>query len=76
MCDSDEDGAKSHHSASLDLTVFTEEMWTDRQRRRLRKGRNVGSWLLDGLSPTSLIFKLCVNLFQQLQERAEESFFL
>lgn len=48
------------------------KMWAGRQSRKLKEGRNMGTWLLHRLLPASLTFKLCMNLFQQLQERAEE----
>ena len=70
-------------SASLNLTLFIpklciedhlwclfrEEMWTSRQSRRIKEGRNVGSYLLDGLRSTLFTFKLCVNLFGHCRER-------
>jgi len=70
-------------SASLNLTLFIpklciedhlwclfrEEMWTSRQSRRIKEGRNVGPYLLDGLRSTLFTFKLCVNLFSHCRER-------
>lgn len=44
-------------------------MWTSRQSRRIKEGRNVGPYLLDGLSSTLFTFKLCVNLFSHCRER-------